>query len=340
MASTLYINGRFRAQKLSGVQRFATEITAALQAVDADRVVVLAPRGSPGRWRAQLWEQMELPAQVAGGVLINLGNMAPVRVRRQLVVLHDAGVFATPQAYSWQLRLWYKHVHRQLAGRAARIVTVSAFARDELSRTLGVPAGAIAVISEGADHMAGITADPAILRKLPTDGFVLAVGNLAAHKNLSALGTLAAALAARAMSLVITGGLAAGPFRHGSALPQPACYLGRVSDAELKALYQAARCLVFPSLYEGFGLPAIEAMTCSCPVAASRIPAIQETCADAALYFDPASSTDIAGQVSRLIDNAALRQSLRQAGLARATGFTWARAAAQLAAIADSIPEP
>jgi len=163
------------------------------------------------------------------------------------------------------------------------------------------------------------------------------VGNLAAHKNLAALSELAGRLAGRGVSLVITGGLATGAFPKArlDALPQPACYVGRVSDGALKALYERAACLVFPSRYEGFGLPAVEAMACGCPVVASRIPALQETCGDAALYVDPSSPADIARQVCRLLDDPALDQAMRAAAREWVRAFTWARAAKQLADIAD-----
>jgi glycosyltransferase involved in cell wall biosynthesis len=346
MGDTLFVNGRFFSQPLSGVQRFATEITEAMRRLQPGRVVVLAPPGSQtaapfarvvGSRGGQVWEQYELPQHAGAGLLLNLGNTAPLRLRAQLVVIHDAGVFATPDAYAWKFRLWYKLVQRLLLARGARVVTVSKFSRSELVRHLGADPAQVDVISEGADHMAAIVADGTVLARLPPGRFVLAVGNLAAHKNLPALGALAVRLAARGESLVITGGLAGGAFRATgpAALPQPACYVGRVSDGELKALYENAACLVFPSRYEGFGLPAVEAMACGCAVVASRIAALQETCADAAIYADPASPGDIADQVCRLLDDPATQEAMRRSARARGSVFTWARAATQLIAIAD-----
>ena len=344
----LFINGRFLVQPFSGVQRFATEITAAMQRSQGRRVTVLGPQGmqpgqplaarSVGRRQGHAWEQIELPRHARRGVLINLGNTGPLRRIPQIVVIHDAGVFSTPEAYSWKFRAWYKLAQQRLVRSGARIVTVSEFARGEISRHLGLPPDDVVVVSEGADHMQAIKADRSILARVPEGRFVLVVGNLAAHKNLSALNLLAARLSSRGTAMVITGSLAAGAFQQESrqSLPQPACYLGRTSDGELKALYETASCLVFPSRYEGFGLPAIEAMSVGCPVAVSRIPALVEVCADAATYFDPASPEDIADQVLRLLDDSVLEQTMRSAALRRALPFTWARAADQMARIAET----
>ncbi|MGI4746178.1 MAG: glycosyltransferase family 4 protein [Janthinobacterium lividum] len=342
----IYINGRFLTQPLSGVQRFASEITSALVQRDPDRIVVLGPPGAAerssgareiGRRKGQYWEQIELPDHAADGLLINLGNIAPLRLREQIVVVHDAGVFSTPEAYSRRFRTWYKVVQNLLLRRGARVVTVSEFSRGEIARNFGVDEKRIAVISEGADHMAHIIPDVGILGRLSPGSFVLAVGNLAAHKNLPALSALALRLSARGMQLVITGGLPAGSFNAtgARALPQPACYVGRVSDGELKALYEAASCLVFPSRYEGFGLPAIEAMACGCPVAVSHVAGLRETCGPSALYFDPMSPKDIADQVCRLLDDTPLRDHLRATATDWIRPFTWNRAAAQLAEVAE-----
>jgi glycosyltransferase involved in cell wall biosynthesis len=137
------------------------------------------------------------------------------------------------------------------------------------------------------------------------------------------------------MVLAMTGGLNEAVFRTqaGTQLPQPARYLGRVSDGALRALYQHAACLVFPSRYEGFGLPAIEAMACLCPVAASDIPALREVCGDAALYFNPASPPDIMRQVGRLLDEPGLADTLRAAASSRLPKFTWDNAASVLSAV-------
>jgi glycosyltransferase involved in cell wall biosynthesis len=342
----LYVNGRFLTQKFSGVQRFATEVTLALHSLRADVEILVPPAqiaapiaGSVtvGRLHGQGWEQLELPRRAADGLLLNLGNTAPLLGRRQIVVIHDAGVFTTPETYPWQLRMWYKAMQKALVLRRTALVTVSEFARREIIQNLGARPEDVTVVSEGADHIGRIAADETILAAngLEAGGFVLAVGNLAAHKNLSALGALAQALAPSGVKLVITGGFGGKAFRATSTLtlPEPALYIGRVSDAALKALYQAAACFVFPSRYEGFGLPMAEAMTCGCPVVASDIPALREIFPQCALFCDPLSPNDIAANVLHLLGDKTLQSKLSEAGMQRTKTMTWQHCGAEMNAI-------
>jgi glycosyltransferase involved in cell wall biosynthesis len=345
------INGRFVTQSLSGVQRFAVETTRALQARDDYRLITQAGghrlwtgAQDTGRLAGQAWEQVELPRAVAGALLINLGNTGPLSYRRQILVIHDTGVFSTPEAYSTRFRLWYKLMQTWLVRRAVPIVTVSAFSRSEIIKHLRARPDQVSVMPEGADHMLRMTAAPDILLRhgLLAEQYVLAVGTLSAHKNLIALSPLAQALQARGMPLVIVGGFGSGAFKGANAdrLPQPARYIGRVTDEELKALYEHAGCFVFPSRYEGFGLPAVEAMACGCPVIAADIPALREVCGDAAVFCDPEAPGSITHSVMTMLDDSALRARFRERGRAQTAGLTWAKAAARLHAIIQEQREP
>lgn len=341
--TALALNGRFLGQALTGVQRFGHEIARALAARPG--VTVLAPPDAPevpglpvrrvGRLRGQAWEQLDLPRHLDGAVLINPGNTAPLALRRQVVVIHDAAVFDMPGAYGWRFRSWYRLLHRGLARRGVRVATVSAHAREAIARHLRLDPAALAVVGEGAEHILRAPADAGLRGRLGLERpYVLAVGSLAPHKNLAALGATAGMLAARGMELVVTGGLAARVFAGAAPLPRVARYVGRVDDAGLRALYEGARCFVFPSRLEGFGLPAVEAMACGCPVVAARAGALPETCGDAALLADPADPRDIAAAVARVLDDPALAARLRAAGLARAGAWRWDAAAGRLAGLA------
>lgn len=252
-------------------------------------------------------------------------------------MIHDAATMAVPGSYGWRFRTWYRWLHRGLAWRGVALATVSAFSRTEIARHLGVEADAIAVVGEGAEHMIRMPADPGILGRLGLAcPYVLAVGSPAPHKNLAALGATARMLADRGAALVVTGDLNARVFAAAE-LPQPARAVGRVDDAGLRALYEQAACFVFPSRYEGFGLPAVEAMACGCPVVAARAGALPEVCGEAALLADPANPRDIAAAVARVLDEPGLADRLREAGRVRAAGFTWEQAARRLAAVAGEL---
>ena len=350
----VFVNGRFAVQAQSGVQRFAAEIVAALpSAWPAGRPLptLLLPPGAPdgryplparrvGRRRGGVaWEQIDLPRHAAGGLLVSLGNTGPVLAGRQLVVVHDAAVHARPEAYSWKFRAWYRLLQPALVRRGARIATVSEFSRSELSRCLGVPPASIALLPEGGEHILRVPADSGVLaaNALRPGRFVLVVGNLAAHKNLAALGETARALASRGLDLVVTGSLDRAVFGAPAELPMPARYVGRVDDASLRALYEAAYCFLFPSLYEGFGLPVLEAMACGCPVVLSDIPALREVAGPAAHYFDPRHPADIARAVREVVDDPALSGRLRREGAARLARFGWAQAAGALCGLIDAL---
>ena len=321
----IFINGRFLDQALTGVQRFAGEITACIP-----QATVLRPQGSR---RGQAWEQIDLAPAARAGLLLNLGNTAPLwRRGRQAVVIHDAGVFDTPESYSRLFRLWYRTLHHGLARNGTRLLTVSEFSRGRLAHHLGVDPARIGVMAEGGEH---ILREPAALEVLARNGleprrYALAVGTSAAHKNLAALQGAVALLEQHGMTLALAGARDAAVFQSTGATTARA--LGRVSDAELRALYEHALCLVFPSRYEGFGLPPLEAMWCGCPVIAGRAGAVPEVCGDAALWFEPGDPAGLAVALGEVIGGAG--PALAQAGRARAQLYSWPAAAARLLELA------
>jgi glycosyltransferase involved in cell wall biosynthesis len=342
----VYLNGRYLAQPVTGVQRFAAEIVGAIGTLTAagewPETTLLTPQlsesaagdtpasaRSVGHRQGHLWEQIDLPRAARGGTLVNLGNTAPILSGAgQVVVIHDAGVFDTPYSYSWKFRLWYKSLQHALVRRGARIVTVSEFSRARIAARLGIDPARIAVIYEGADHILRVPADDSVLARngVAPGRFALVVGSRAAHKNLAALDDVVQALARRGMVVAMTGGANRAVFQDTADAPAIRA-LGRASDAELRALYENAACLLFPSRYEGFGLPPVEAMICGCPVIATRGGAVEEICGDDALYADLAEPASLVSAITRLLDEPGLRAGLRARGRARAERLSWTASA-------------
>lgn len=355
--AVIFLNGRFLDQPVTGVQRFAVEITKAMDNLAArgewPETVVLAPplradsgrrfrslqMRRVGRTRGHLWEQIELPGTTRRGVLISLGNTAPVLAgRRQVVVIHDAGVFDTPESYSLKFRAWYKTLQWGLVRTGVRIATVSDFSRRRIAARLGLDPAGIAILSEGADHILRVPPDPETLQRygLAPGRYALVVASRVAHKNLGMLQEVAAALKQRGIVIAVAGGDNAQIFRD-VADRSFELRLGRVSDGELRALYQHAACFLFPSRYEGFGLPPVEAMACGCPVLAVGGGAVEEACRDGALYFRSDDGASLARSVTRLLDEPGLAAAVRANGLDRTRALSWEASARVLGEVVKTL---
>lgn len=348
-AETFYIKGRFLGQPITGVERYAREMVDALDrlldepsSASNSRFVVAVPNDVPdqprwknisvkrGRLTGHAWEQIELPFVAAGGKLITLGGMPPVATKRGVSVLHDAGVFDIPEAYGNAFRSSYRISYKAAARRNDRLITVSEFSRNRLAPLLGKPADSFAVIPCGADHVARFTPDQRIFEKFPElreKPYVLSVGSAAPHKNFRIIDEAAARLSTQGIRFVVVGKLQGRAFSAQQSASSQFLPVGYVSDGELAALYQAAACYVFPSLYEGFGIPAIEAMALGCPVIASNRSALPATCGDAAVLFDPESVDDLCQSLTALLGSRTRAGELRAAGLARARQFSWENSA-------------
>lgn len=358
------VNGRFLADRMTGVQRYAFELTRALVGALARRgrrLVVLAPGGALDARASQLpvvrgrsklrgyaWEQLELPSmirRVGGTLLWSPANVGPLLVREQILTIHDAAVFAHPEWFDWRFALANRVFLPRLAHRVRHVVTDSQFSAQELSSHRVVPADRVTVIPAGASHLG--PPDVALANDPPPTGpqgrYILSVCSLEPRKNLARL--LAAWAAAQAsaeladVTLVIVGA-AEWLFRDarfpGATTPRVRV-AGYVSDEELATYYRHAQAVAYVPLYEGFGLPPLEAMAAHVPVLVSDIPALREVCGAAALYRSPSSVPEIADGLREIIVNAALRARLRELGDARGAELTWERAAEQLAALIEQL---
>lgn len=277
----------------------------------------------------QLWEQLALPleARRAGTPLvINPANLAPLAFAHNLVVIHDAAALRQPDWYSNLYSSYQARLLPQVARRAESIVTVSEFSKAELIELLGVSGSKIHVIAGGVDSRFSPAADSTKARaKLALHApYVLCVASRTARKNLASLEPAARLLAAEGLELVVAGGNRP-QFKDGAGAGAVR-FLGYVDDDLLPGLYAGASAFVLPSLHEGFGLTALEAMASGVPTVLSSAGALPETGGNGALYADPLDPLEIADQIKAAIGN----KELAAAGIARAAHFGWDRTAREL----------
>ena len=353
-APNLMINGRFLGRRATGVDRFAFETIRALDQLIESRdprvaglrteIIVpeaLAAMPNPfrhvalrasGKGGGLRWEQLALPQAARGRLLLNLCNSGPLMYRRQITVLHDAAPARVPDSYSRSFVAWYRLMAPRLGRISRRVITVSEFSRRELCDAYRIPADKIGVVSESGEHMLRVQQDGgATTNSFNERPFVLAVGSLNRHKNFQLVAEAARLIRDAQFDIVVVGGGDARVYGTGpDALPGFVKHLGYVTDGELAALYRRAACFVYPSRYEGFGLPPVEALALGCPVIASRLPAVQEACSDAVLYTSPDDPAELAGLLERITSDAALRDSLRERGRARTAELTWQATATRL----------
>ncbi|CAG9193774.1 glycosyltransferase family 1 protein [Paraburkholderia caribensis] len=350
----LLINGRFLGRRATGVDRFAFETIRALDQlielrdplVAGLQVEIIVPEAltalpnpflhvglrASGKGGGVRWEQLALPQAARGRLLLNLCNSGPLMYRRQVTVLHDAAPTRVPDSYSRSFVAWYRLMAPRLGRVSKRVITVSEFSRRELCDAYRIPVGKIGVVSESGEHMLRVQEDEGtVAPTLNGRPFVLAVGSLNRHKNFQLVAEAARLIDDAQFDIVVVGG--GDPRVYGvgkDALPAFVKHLGYVSDGELAALYRRAACFVYPSRYEGFGLPPVEALALGCPVIASRLPAVQEACGDAVLYTSPDDPAELARLLERITADAALRASLRERGRTRTEELTWRATAARL----------
>lgn len=345
----LTINGRFLCQAITGVQRYARQIIAHLDEIltrdksnTQFRAKIVVPPGADATYRLSsiaiestgggagpLWDQCVLPFH-AKGIVLSLCNQGPLLASRQILCIHDLNTLLAPESYSRAFRLSYRLIQPLLARRATRIVTVSQFSARMLVKHGFCAPGKITVIPNGHEHVhrwePGRSAFA--LRETRPRPYVFVLGSRARHKNVEILYPIAQELDRLGIDILIAGAAANAFSDVGSqSVPPNVRQLGFVTDDDLAALYKHALCFAMPSLTEGFGVPALEAMALGCPVIASDIASLREVCGDAALYADPRSSDAWLNCIKRLCAQPAMADGMREKGLAQARQFSWAKSA-------------
>ena len=314
-------------REIGGVERVTMEMAARLPRLRPDRYAVMRPPMAFAYRAGHLWEQALLPAAARQArVLYCPANLAPAVSSRTVVVINDLAALRHPGWYSPVYASYQQQILPLLARRARLVIAPSDFSRHELCEGLELDPERIAVVPHGVDGRFSPSADAEPVRRAYglDRPYVLVVGTRIARKNLASLETARSVLDSHGIELVSAGSGRA-YMRPGETPAMRA--LGYVEDAHLPGLYAGALALTMPSLYEGFGLPVLEAMASGVPVVAADRTALPETCGDAALLVDPDDGEALADALVRATTDSAVRERLIAAGRERSALFSWDRSA-------------
>mgnify|MGYP000549758417 CR=1 FL=1 len=262
---------------------------------------------------------------------------------RSVITVHDLAFIHFPELLTAESARYYGQIDQAVRD-AEGIIAVSQSTKRDLMNLLGVPAHRVTVVYEAASPIFRVIQDPAVLEdvrarySLPPR-FILFLGTIEPRKNLPTLIQAYRLLRARDVPPLVVAGAKGWLFDsvltlvEQLGLGEQVLFTGGIPWADVPAFYNLAEVLVFPSLYEGFGLPPLEAMACGTPVIAANVSSIPEVVGDAGLLVDPNDAAALAAALARLLNDAALRQDLRCRGLARAAEFSWHRAARETLAV-------
>lgn len=299
------INGRFLTRRPTGVDRYAREIVSELDKLTnkGDLTLVVPANVEPvsmlelhsievesfGVHKGQLWEQLDLAeySRRTNREIVNLCNTAPF-FRAGIVCIHDMNVRANPSFYSLAFRTWYRILFALITKSAKCIITVSDFSRKEIEKYYPVTKGNINVIPNAWQHMCDIEEDRSVLARndLGRNSFYFAMSSLAPNKNLRWL--VETARLNPQETIVVAGGINTKIFgEHKFPTADNVIYLGYITDGEAKSLMSTCKGFLFPTFYEGFGIPPLEALACGASVVVSDTKVMREVYGRCAHYVDP-----------------------------------------------------
>ena len=334
------LDGMPLASQLTGVGHYTSELTRNLSLVaPSDSFTLISPQGLLKR----RWWSLGLPLHLARNpfdLFHGTNYEIPLWSRRPSVVtIHDLSLLLRPEAHEphlvrrarWRLPL--------MAKRASRIITPSNSVRNEVCEQLGVSEAKVVVTPEAPRTAFKRREDEQVVELRKQLGiehdFILFVGTIEPRKNLrllvEAFGQL---LRTTPLSpkLVIEGGSGwlmddFASFIRQQGLDERVCLTGYLEDEDLCALYSTCSAFVYPSLYEGFGLPPLEAMACGAPVITSRIPSLMETVGDAARLVDPNNARDLTEAMAEMLNDEKMRGYYAEAGRVQVKKFSWEQTA-------------
>jgi glycosyltransferase involved in cell wall biosynthesis len=357
------INGRFLVAKRTGVQRAAYNLVKTLLDIDQENEYVLftgedqaeewrkypnvtlvtSPLKVGGNLRNHLWEQFVLPKLAKKhkiDILHSPANMAPMFYSGASVVhIHDLCFVVNPQWYSYTFHTAYNIAIPRLAKKATRVITNSNNSRNDLLQFYNVDASKVRLIYWAVDQTFGARETNSTESVTETD-YILYVGSLEPRKNIGNLIEAFERMRTRnpdlKTKLVLIGGespLFADVRLQIKTYHQDVVFKGFVSDEELRQYYRQAQAVAYPSLYEGFGLPPLEAMASGAPVVTSNTSSLPEVVGNAALMVSPYDCDQLAETLALIVRDPLLRREMRARGYEQVKKFNWYRVARNILAV-------
>jgi len=292
-----------------------------------------------GNLKSHFWEQMDLPRflnKEGMPFLINLSGIGPLWYKKQIITIHDLSFYVNGKWFSKAYTIFYSFATPIVARNSLAILTVSEFSKNEIVKYLKVNASKISVINNAASGYFEKS-----LQRLPQpvtdEKYILAVSSHDPRKNLQRLINVFLQNDMEGFKLILVGGGANHFNVRLSGYSENIIYKGFVEDQELLSLYENCFLFVYPSLYEGFGIPPLEAMKNNCAVVASDIPSLREVCGDAAIYIDPYSEQSIKEGIFRIIKDSSMKIELQEKGKIRSTLFNWEKSGKELYSVINTL---
>jgi len=348
-ARQVVVNARFVTQPITGVQRFAIEICRQLKQI-YPAIRFVSPRNirqkaiadelevEPfGYFTSHVWEQLELLHylhKLDSPVLVNLCNTAPLYFTRNITCIHDLAFAVNPKWFSKAFVSLYSFLIPRVARKSLQVITVSKYSKAEIVKYIGIPETKVTVVYNSIAHV--------FLKQQHTDhkynsygNYLLAVSSIDPRKNLISLVQAFKRVKIRDLNLVIVGAeskVFGDPHLKEEIINCSSIFFtGYLPDDKLANLYKQACLFIYPSLYEGFGIPPLEAMAFGCPTIVSNQASLPEICGDASLYVEPLDVNSLQEKIESLYANLDLQQQLRAKGYNQIKLYSWQRSAEQVA---------
>ncbi|MGM5469167.1 glycosyltransferase family 4 protein [Flavobacteriaceae bacterium LMO-SS05] len=345
----IIVNARFLSQRITGVQRFAIEICKRLpKKVNGREIVYVAPNGKLvtdilfdfeliqfGRLKGQLWDQIELPIFLkskGNPPLINFVGIAPIFYKRKVMFLYDLAFKHHPEWFSTAFHILYNLLVPISLKNSLLVITDSNYVKGDIHKTYGVGKGKIQVLYAA-------TADKFLNKNLTKEKIILTVSSIDPRKNINRVIKAFSEIKSE-YKLVIVGskGKSFSNIQlNENRFNDNIIFTGYLSDDKLIELYNKAEIFIYASLFEGFGIPPLEAQACNCACIVSNVTSLPEVYQESVEYCDPYSIESIKNVMGKLMNDSSLRNQLRAKGLENVKRFHWSKSANEFVKIIEGI---